>query len=296
MKIGFDLPHVGTHAHRPEGIALFAREVERLGADSLWVGDRLFAAVDPQVNYPGVDGIPAEFRSNLDPFAVLSVAAAVTTRPLLGTSVLIAPWYAPPLLARSLTSIDRFSGGRLIAGLGVGWAPEEFSAVGVPMNERGARLDECLDVLEAYWTTNPVEHKGRFSSTPPSYVDVKPAHRIPVYLPAFSPAGIARAARRADGIIPATAPGFFDPAMVTGLLTQVRAGAEQAGRNPSEIDAILRVNTKAGESIESIVDVLVRARDEAGVEHAFVDLTFRDRADSVEHAIDLAGQILEQAK
>jgi probable F420-dependent oxidoreductase len=296
MKIGFNLPQFGQHSHRPEGIALFAREAEKLGVDSLWVGDRLFAPVNPQVNYPGEDGIPAEFGSGLDPFATLAIAATVTSRPLLGTSVLIAPWYAPSLLARSLTTVDQFSGGRLIAGLGAGWMPEEFESVGVPHAERGARLDECLDVLEAYWTTNPVQHKGRFTSTPASYVDVKPVRkRIPIFLPSFTPAGIKRAARRADGIIPAAFPGHFDPAMSTGMLAQVRAAAVAAGRQPEDIDLILRVNTKAGDSVESIADVLLRSRD-AAIGHSFVDLTFRDRARSVEHALDLAGRILDQVK
>jgi len=296
MKIGFNLPNVGQHSHRPEGIALFAREAEKLGADSLWVGDRLLAPVRPEVNYPGEDGIPAEFRASLDPFATLTIAATVTSRPLLGTSMLIAPWYTPALLARSLTTLDQFSGGRLIAGLGAGWMPEEFQSVGVPYGERGARFDECLDVLEAFWTTNPVEHKGRFTTTPASYVDVKPVRqRIPVYLPSFTPAGIKRAARRADGIIPAAFPGHFDPTAMTGLLAQVRAAAAVAGRQPEDIDLILRVNTKAGDSVESIADVLLRARD-AGIGHSFVDLTFRDRARSVEHAIDLAGRLLDEVK
>ena len=67
----------------------------------------------------------------------------------------------PALLGRSLTSIDMISGGRLIAGLGSGWSPDEFQAVGVPMKQRGARLDECLDVLETMWTENPAEHHGK---------------------------------------------------------------------------------------------------------------------------------------
>ncbi|QUQ62856.1 TIGR03619 family F420-dependent LLM class oxidoreductase [Kutzneria sp. CA-103260] len=296
MRIGFNLPQFGSHSHRPEGIARFAREAEKLGADSLWVGDRLLAPVHPEINYPGEDGIPDEFRAGLDPFATLTIAAAVTSRPLLGTSVLIAPWYAPALLARSLTTVDRFSGGRLIAGLGAGWMPEEFQSVGVPYGERGARLDECLDALEAYWTTNPVAHKGRFTATPASYVDVKPVRRrIPIYLPSFTPAGIKRAARRADGIIPAAFPGHFDPAVYTGMLAQVRAGTAQAGRRPEDVDFILRINTKAGDSVDSIADVLLRSRD-AAIDHAFVDLTFRDRARDVEHAIDLAGRILDRVR
>ncbi|MGH3169125.1 MAG: TIGR03619 family F420-dependent LLM class oxidoreductase [Trebonia sp.] len=298
MKIGFNLPQFGSHAHHPEGIALFAREAERMGAHSLWVGDRLLAPLDPAISYPGAVGFPKEFRAGLDPFAVLTVAAVATTRPFLGSSMLIAPWYAPALLARSLATIDQLSGGRLIVGLGVGWSPEEYRAVGVPIRERGSRLDECLDALLAFWGTNPVEHKGTFWVTPASYVDIKPVQRPgpPIYLAASAPAGINRVARRANGFIPAVAPGSFDPAAVAASIGQVRNAAARAGRDPDEIDVILRVNTQSGDAVDSIADVLRRAHDVAAVDHAFVDLTYRDRARSVDHAVDLAGRVLELAR
>jgi probable F420-dependent oxidoreductase len=295
MQIGFNLPQFGTHAHHPEGLAVFARRAEEMGVDSLWVGDRLLVPLDPEVNYPGTTAFPEEFRAGLDPFAALTVAAVVTERPLLGTSVLVTPWYTPPLLARSLATIDQLSTGRLIAGLGAGWAPEEFAAVGVSIEERGRRIDECLDALEAYWDTNPVEHKGRFWTTPASYVDIKPAQRPrpPLYMAAFSPASMNRVARRADGILPAVTPGSFDPAVVTTPLTRIRELAAQEGRDPDELSAILRVNTIAGDSVEAIAEVILRARDHAAVNHTFVDLTYRDRAESVDHAVNLAGNVLE---
>ncbi|WP_433560076.1 TIGR03619 family F420-dependent LLM class oxidoreductase [Pseudonocardia xinjiangensis] len=295
MRIGFNLPQFGSHAHHPEGVAKFARRAEEMGADSLWVGDRLLAPLEPEVNYPGTTAFPAEFRAGLDPFAALTVAAVVTTRPLLGSSVLVAPWYAPPLLARSLATIDQLSGGRVIAGLGAGWSPEEFRAVGVPMGERGSRFDECLDALAAYWGTNPVEHHGRFWTTAAGYVDVKPVQRPgpPVYLAAFTPAGMTRVGRRADGFLPAVTPGPFEPTIVTGPMSRIRAAAARAGRDPHELGVILRVNTMAGDSVHGIAEVVLRARDEAAVDHAFVDLTYRDLATSVEHAVDLAGRVLD---
>jgi probable F420-dependent oxidoreductase len=298
MRIGFNLPQFGSHAHHPEGIALFAREAEKMGAHSLWVGDRLLAPVDPVINYPGTTAFPQEFRAGLDPFAVLTVAAAVTTRPLLGSSMLIAPWYAPALLARSLATIDQLSGGRLLVGLGVGWSPEEFSSVGIPIRERGSRLDECLDVLLTFWGKNPVEHKGTFWDTPASYVDVKPVQQPgpPIYLPAYSPASINRTAQRASGFIPAAMPGSFDPTAFAASVSQVRDAAARAGRDPDELDVILRVNTQSGDSVDSIADVLLRAHDIAAVDHAFVDLTYRDRARSVDHAVELAGGVLELAR
>src|ERR1700722_10482066 len=103
MKIGFALPQFGGQAHGGRDVARFAREVEDLGADSLWVGDRLLAAVNPSVGYGGPT-IPAQFNSVLDPFALLALAAGVTDRVRLGSNVLVAPLYSPILLARQLTT------------------------------------------------------------------------------------------------------------------------------------------------------------------------------------------------
>ncbi|GAB3009059.1 TIGR03619 family F420-dependent LLM class oxidoreductase [Streptomyces pseudoechinosporeus] len=297
MRIGFSLPQYGAMAQQPDRVAHFARQAEELGADSLWAGDRVLAAVNPTVGYAGTDTIPPKMNTLTDPFVTLSVAATATERPLLGTSALVAPWYPPLLLARSLAGVDVVSRGRLIPGLGTGWSPEEYQGVGVPWKERGARLDECLDVLEAVWTTDPVEHEGKHHSIPAAHIGPKPVQRPrpPIYLSGFTPASQRRVARRGDGILPVvvTYPGFeFDPAaMVNDPLQQVRKMAEAQGRDPASIGAILRINPKAESTVEEVADVILRTRDETDVDHVFVD--FVDPAESVDHALELLQRTLE---
>ncbi|MDX3231030.1 TIGR03619 family F420-dependent LLM class oxidoreductase [Streptomyces sp. ME19-01-6] len=297
MRIGFALPQFGALAHHPEEVARFARQAEELGAASLWVGDRLLDPVDPTVGYAGADTIPPEFRTALDPFATLATAAAVTERVQLGSNVINAPWYPPAVLARSLTTIDAMSAGRLLVGLGTGWSPEEYEAVNVPMTERGRRLDETLDVLTAWWTANPVEHHGEHWTVPASYIDLKPAARPhpPVYLGGFVPTAFRRVARRADGWLPiAVPPGPFDPqAAVVRPMASIREAAEREGRDPAALDAILRVNPTSTATVEDIATVLARAEEEAGVGHAFVDLIYL--AKDVDQALDLAQRILDRA-
>ncbi|WP_343075763.1 TIGR03619 family F420-dependent LLM class oxidoreductase [Streptomyces roseirectus] len=284
-------------------VAHYAREAEKLGAASLWVGDRVLAAVQPAVGYGGSgDTIPWQMNAALDPFVALSVAAAVTERALLGTNTLIVPWYPPLLLARSLTGIDVVSRGRLVAGFGTGWSPDEYEGVGVPWKERGARLDECLDVLESVWTSDPVaRHDGPHTSFPEARIGPKPAQRPrpPVYLSAFAPASRRRAARRADGILPVavvTPGGAYDPAeVVAAPLDQVRRLAETEGRDPSAVRAILRVNPAQGATPQEIADVILRTRDATDVEHAFVDLLYLVDQ-STEQALDLTGRILDLAR
>jgi probable F420-dependent oxidoreductase len=299
MRIGFTLPQFGALAHQPEQVAPFARQAEALGADSLWVADRLLAAVEPTVGYAGTDSIPPAFNARLDPFALLTVAATVTERVQVGSNVLNATWYPPALLARSLTTIDQLSGGRLIPGFGTGWSPEEYQAANIPMEDRGARLDESLDALEALWTTNPAEYHGRFWTVPATHNDVRPVQRPrpPIYLAGFAPAALRRVARRADGWLPVTAPGAgeFDPAAaITGPLARIGGLAQEYGRDPAAIGAILRVYPVGTASLDDIVTTIVRTGRETDVDHVLVDLM--NIAKDTDHALDLASRILESAR
>jgi alkanesulfonate monooxygenase SsuD/methylene tetrahydromethanopterin reductase-like flavin-dependent oxidoreductase (luciferase family) len=153
MRIGLSVPQLGALA-QPHAVTTVATEAEIAGYDSLWVMDRLLAPLHPRSAYPGTpDGaLPAEHHRVLDPLVVLTHAAAVTDRVRLGTNVLVAPWYPPVPLARSLTTLDLLSGGRLTVGLGIGWSADEYDATGASMHGRGARLEEILDVLEHAWT------------------------------------------------------------------------------------------------------------------------------------------------
>jgi probable F420-dependent oxidoreductase len=296
VKVGFTLPQMGPIAAETAGIKRFAIEAERLGADSLWTGDRLLAATNPTVGYGGGDTIPVAFRQVLDPFALMSVAAAVTDRAEIGVNVLNAPWYPPALLARSLTTIDRISEGRLLPGFGVGWSPEEYAAAGVAMSERGARLDECLDVLDAWWSTNPVAYAGRYTTVPSTYVDLKPVRRPPIYLAGFAPAALRRVALRGDGWLPVHVPdrGPFDPASVTGPLTRIREIATEAGRDPAGFGVVLRVYPQGVATLDAVIDALVRAEQLRDVGHAFVEMMYL--AGSVDESLDVVDKVLRAVR
>ncbi|NNH69190.1 TIGR03619 family F420-dependent LLM class oxidoreductase [Nocardia uniformis] len=296
MKIGFALPQYGSHARQAARVPRFAAEVERAGADSLWVGERLIAATHPTVGYAGTDTIPREFHAVLDPFLVLGLAAAVTERVRLGTNVLIAPLYRPTLLARSLTTLDVASGGRLVPGFGIGWSPEEYAAAGVPFTHRGARLDETLDALDAIWTENPASYQGRFVTVPSHYSEVKPVRRPRIHLGAFGAAGLARVGRRADGwlpVLPAPEPPGWGKRLLKSRDVIDRA-AEAAGRDPGGIDTIVRVNVAAGTDPERIARTVEEVAAATGFDDFFIDLM--SVADSVEGMVDMAGGLLERLR
>lgn len=294
VQIGFTLPQIGPLAHHAQEISRFAREAEGLGADSLWVGDRLLAPVEPTVGYGGGDSIPEVFHSVLDPFALMAVAASATENAHIGANILNGPWYAPAILSRSLTTIDQISGGRLMPGFGTGWSPEEYRAAGVPMEERGTRLDECLDALDALWTTNPAQYEGKHWSVPAAHVDVKPAQkpRPPVHLAGFATVAIRRVARRADGWLPVHVPGRgeFDPDSINAPMETIRGLAEQVGRDPAELGMVLRLYPTPAASLDQVVDSIVRAGRETDVDHVFVEMM--NIAEDVDQALDQAQSVL----
>jgi probable F420-dependent oxidoreductase len=277
IVLGFALPQFGGSAHLDVGeLARFASTAEQLGADSLWVGDRLLAAVNPTVGYGGKDTIPEQFRTNLDPLIALTVAATATTTARLGSSVLVAPWYPPVQLARQLTSIDVISGGRLLPGFGIGWSPEEYQAAGAPFRRRGAQLDELLDALHTLWTVNPARHEGERWTVGESWVNLKPAQRPhpPVYLGAFARAGLTRVGERADGWMAVVA---VPRAVHMGMLSRQRQviddAARAVGRDPSAIHTYVRINVADGTAVGKVADV-VRELADNGYPDAFVDLLY----------------------
>ncbi|MGV9311366.1 TIGR03619 family F420-dependent LLM class oxidoreductase [Streptomyces sp. NPDC003691] len=269
MRTGIALPQYGTHA-RPELIAGFARDAEEAGFDALWVGDRALTPVAPVDIYPGFspdNPYPPRFTTFLDPVTVLTVAATATRRVRLGTSTLNAPWYPPLLLARSLTSLDRISGGRLDTGLGIGWMRDEYAALNTDFTRRGRLLDEILDILHGYWTAEPFAHEGPEWTIPPSRVGLRPAQSPPpVLLGGFSEAALRRVGRRADGWAGVALPGRTGAA----LWDIARRAAGEAGRDPDALRRDIRVNAAPGAGDETLAAQLAGLRD-SGADGAFLD-------------------------
>jgi probable F420-dependent oxidoreductase len=296
VRTGLAVCQYGAFARR-DAVVEVARRAEALGFDSLWTGDRLLDPVSPRSRYPGTTSgrLPAEMRTFLDPLAVLTAAATVTGRVRLGTSTLNAPWYAPVLLARTLTTLDVLSDGRLDVGLGLGWSRDEYEAVNVPYRGRGERLERVIDVLERIWADDPVEYHDAYASIPPSHIEPKPVQRPrpPIYLGGYAPGALERVGRRADGWL---AVGLPLP-VLSAMWDTVRRSAERAGRDPGALRLILRMNPKiTGRPVDAdrlphqgTVGQLAEyalAAVEAGADEVFVDL--HQTTSSVGRMLELA--------
>jgi probable F420-dependent oxidoreductase len=242
MRFGFALPQVGS-AVGPEGLFTVAKRAEDLGFDSLWVLDRILWPVNPRAPYPIGDGsLPVKYKSVLDPLETLTFVAAHTRRVALGTSVLNLPWYTPVLIARRLTTLDILSAGRLRAGFGIGWSPDEYEAAGVTWQERGKRADELIQALKKIWTTDPVEFQGKYYRIPKSVIGPKPVQKPhpPVYMAAYTPSAMKRVAAEANGWFPVGIPLSGVGPMFEGI----KGMAKEAGRDPSALELIVRANVE----------------------------------------------------
>jgi len=239
MRLGVALPIAGDWA-TPENQVRVARAAEELGYHSLWVFQRLLYALEPQNEYPPVPGPrwPEAFRRVADPIVTLAWVAGATRRIRLGTSVLIMPFYQPVVLAKQLATLDVVSRGRLDVGLGLGWARDEYAAVGVPFRDRGRRADEFVRCLKTIWTSDVVEFEGEFYRIPRSIVEPRPVQKPhpPITIGGYSAVVIRRAVTLGDGFSGGNVP--LD--RVAPIVAELRRAAVEAGRDPATLHIVCR--------------------------------------------------------
>jgi probable F420-dependent oxidoreductase len=156
MTFGLFAINYGTCAD-PDAAVAVAQHAEAVGFESVWSGEH-FVLPDPQpLGFSMPPTLPL-----LDPLVALALVASETQTLKLGTGILILPLRNPVVLAKGLASLDIVSRGRLIVGVGAGYIPEEFAAVGITMAERGARMDEYICALRNLWRAEQPRFDGRF--------------------------------------------------------------------------------------------------------------------------------------
>jgi probable F420-dependent oxidoreductase len=284
VDIGFGAPVSGSWA-TPANQVNIAQRAESLGYHTLWTFSRLLV---PDAT-PTTDRLGPPYWSVHDPLVVASFLAGVTTRVRLGLAVVNLPFYAPLVLAKALTSIDIVSNGRLDVGLGLGWAPEEFTAAGIDIARRGPRAEEFLACLQVIWGDDPVEFAGEFYQVPRGSVAPKPVQRPhpPVLLGGGADAALRRAGRLADGWISSSrVPG----AAIPGAVATIREAAEEAGRDPDSIRIVVRGSlrlrdadhaddpTMTGTAEKIAADLA--GYEAAGTSEVFLDLNFDEQIGS----------------
>ena len=237
MKFGLRLPSYAwpdATYDQVRQLGDYTRHAEEVGFDSLWVIEHLLAS-------PALYAVAWH-----DPFTVLAHVAAVTERVKLGTAILVLPLRHPAIVAREVISLDFLSGGRFIFGVGTGWDEKEFATVGVPLKERGARLDEGLEVIRRLLSGESVTHHGRFYHLDDVSMAPRPPTPVPVWIaggslghapetpdkPFIAPRVLDRIAR-ADGWMSRSS--GSDTAMVKTDWAVVQDHLRSVGRDPATL-------------------------------------------------------------
>jgi probable F420-dependent oxidoreductase len=233
MKFGLAFASsVGTE---PDSALEICRRAEAVGFDSVWAGEHVVRPARIASAYPYTqDGeMPGEPETQIpDPLIWLAYVAAAAPSVRLGTCILILPQRNPLILAKELATLDHLSGGRVDLGIGVGWMREEFEALGVPWQRRGARNDEYVAAMRALWAGPEAEFHGAFVDFEPATCSPRPVRgSIPILVGGDTPAAVRRAARIADGYFPGTS----DPEDLARLIAALRIAAEKQGRDPADI-------------------------------------------------------------
>ena len=234
MKVG--LAFASSIAIDGDSALEICRRAESAGFESVWGGEHVIIpdAIASRYPYTADGKIPAEPDTPIpDPLIWLAFAAAAAPTLRLGTCILIVPQRNPLVLAKALATLDQLSGGRVELGLGVGWMKEEFDALGVAWERRGARNDEYIAAMRALWAGPHAEFHGEFVDFPPVTCSPRPVDgSIPVLVGGDTDAAISRAVRIADGYFP----GEGDIERLGELLGRLRKAADQADRDPNSIE------------------------------------------------------------
>ena len=255
MKFGLVPINIGVAS--AEQMIATAQAAEAAGFESVWTFEHVIVPMDYDSKYPynktGKMGA-APKTPFVDPLIALTTIAAQTKTIRLATGVNIISQTNPLLLAKQAASLDFLSGGRFMLGAGIGWLREEFKAMGVPYERRGARFDDYMVAMKKVWAGNVVEHESDFLSWHgfKSYPLPVQKPSIPVIMGGKAGKIYERIARHGDGwFIPGTGIADLPP-----MLADLRTACQAEGRNYDEIELTVMWGPKGGaDSLKALADL-----------------------------------------
>jgi probable F420-dependent oxidoreductase len=230
MKLSVEFPSV-SYREGPDAVRRLARAIEDIGYDHIDVFDHVVMGF-PREGRPAGPYDPA--MPILEALMTLAHLAAVTSRVTLGTEVLVLPQREPTLVAKQVSTLDTLSGGRIRLGVGVGWQESEYEALGESFRTRGARMDEAITFLRAYWGDRRVDLEGSHYRAPAMAMEPKPpqGRALPIWIGGNSDAAYRRVGRLGDGWL---ASRISDAADAARALEAIRRHAADAGRDPKAL-------------------------------------------------------------
>lgn len=294
MKFGCTLIGRGKDAS-PDNFVRMAERAEALGMDSLWLSAHIVLPPQVKSDYvlvPGARHPPSWRECYWEPFTVLSFLAAHTTRVSLGTSILVLPMHNPFECAKQVAEVDQLSNGRFIFGIGVGWFEEEFEVLGQNFRNRGARMDDAIELMKKLWSDDPVTYKGRFYSCENASFTPKPVQRPhpPIWMAGASRPAYRRAARYADAFLPLRMP----PEKLVELRRDLDAECDEFGRTPGSVKLCVTLPVVFQDEPGETLTQGNSRRIADGIKR-YIDLGVEDfRLDFVPESVDNALEVMER--
>lgn len=266
-------------------IALVAKRAEELGFESLWVPEHPVLPVRAKTPWPGsADGvIPRVYADIVDPFVALARASAVTSTLKLGTGICLVPERNPLLLAKEVATLDMYSGGRFLFGIGAGWLREETEMMGGNFRHRWSQTREAILAMKELWTKTESEYHGEFYDFPPVYSFPRPAQRPhpPVLLGGMAKNVFKRVVAWGDGWMP----NRVTPEQVKQGRAAIDELAEAAGRDPRSIK--ISVFGQASDR-----DLMLRL-GEAGADRVMIRVETAPEAETMAQLESIAAAVLK---
>ncbi len=214
--------------------AFMARKAEELGFESLWYAEHPAVPLHSNSPFPATGGeIPWTYSHFTDPYIALARASGATSTIKLGTGITLVPERNPLLLAKEIASLDLFSGGRFMFGIGTGWLREETEIMGGDFEHRWTQTREAIEVMKELWTKDEAEYHGQYYDFPPIKSFPKPAQdpHPPIIIGGMARNVLRRVVAHADGWLP----NRITPAEVEESRARIDAMASEIGRDPSSI-------------------------------------------------------------
>ena len=268
--------------------AVLARRAEELGFESFWVPEHPVIPLKTSSPYPAsADGIiPDVYGRIVDPFVALSRASAVTSKIKLGTGICLVPERNPLLLAKEIATLDLYSEGRFIFGIGAGWLKEETEAMGGDFPHRWAQTKDSILAMKELWTKDEAEYHGTHYDFPPVRSFPKPVQKPhpPVFLGGKALNAFKRVVEWGDGWMPNRA-----------SVEEIRQGretldrlAKEAGRDPSTIRVMAFGASGQFRDREAIMDL-----EQAGADRVTIWLDDTEGAGALREMEDIARLVLD---
>ena len=280
MNIGISL----FSGQQPVDVAVVAQKAEALGFDSLWLGEHPVIPVHSSSPAPGSSGgsIPAFYSQLVDPFVALARASAVTTTLKLGTGITLVPERNPLLLAKEVATLDYFSKGRFLFGIGAGWNKEETEIMGGNFTHRWTQTREAIEAMKALWANEAAEYHGTYYDFPLVRSFPRPVQQPhpPIFLGGVAQQVFKRIVAYGNGWMPTRS----TPELIRQGRAVLNELAVEAGRDPRSITVMAY--------IAPTDRAVLQALEEAGADAAVVRLESESEA-AVPAALEqIAQQVL----